>query len=145
MIGASGKPAINLTRTHFMRPWKDLVVFGSWLFNDDQEDDEPCLVIMRRHKVGGYLPVVIALSSAYKYNSPKYLAHASRIFCKSLDLDDSLGEANKVAEAIHSHLQDLITMPVSPTTAIVVAEAVIGVGADRRVMEIMDYEDTPQI
>ena len=144
MIGAR-KPAIDLSRHSFMRPWKDLVVFGTWLFNDDQEDEEPCLVLVPRYRRAGFLPVVIALSSAYKYNSPKYLAHAARIFCKSLDLEDSLGEANKVAEAIHSHLQDLLTMPVSPTTAIVVADAVVTIDGKRRVIEVSDYTATPQI
>lgn len=137
--------ALDLSRNHFMRPWKDLVVFGTWLRNEDQEDDEPCLVIMRRHKVGGYLPAVIALSSAHKYDSPQYLAHAARIFCKSLDLDDSMGEANKVAEAIHSHLLDLLTMPVSPTTAIVMADATVTIDGRQRTIEVSEYVSTPQI
>lgn len=123
-----------------MREWKDLVVFGSWLHNEDQEDDEPCLVIVPRYRQHGYMPVVIALSAAYRYNSPKYLAQASRQFCKSLDFEDSISNCNKIAEAIHSHLLDLLKMPVSPTSSIVIGEAnmVMGDGSKRKV-EIMDH------
>jgi len=145
MIDTTARPAIDLTRHAFMREWKDLVIFGSWIHNDDQEDDEPALVIVPRYRRRGYLPVCIALSAAYKYNSPKYLARASQQFCHSLGFEDSMANANKIAEAIHSHLLDLLSMPISPTTAIIMGEASMTmVDGVKRTVEFMDHAPTLQ-
>lgn len=144
---ASQRPAIDLTRFHFMREWKDLAVFGTWLMNDDQEAEEPALVIVPRYRARGFHPVCIALSAAYRYNSPnpRYLAYASKQFCKALGFEDSIANANKIAEAIHAHLLDLLKMPPSPTTSIVIGEANFDIGGGRkRKVEIMDHEPTAQ-
>jgi hypothetical protein len=144
MTDLNRKPAIDLSRHHFMREWKDLVIFGTWLHNEDQEADEPALVIVPRYRQSGYFPVCIALSAAFKYNSPKYLARVTPQFVLDLGFEDSLTNAHKVADAIHSHLRDLLTMPESPTTAIVVGEATMDVGGRKRSIDVLDYETLAQ-
>ena len=134
------KHAIDLTRNHFVREWKDLCVIGTWLYSADQEDDEPCLVIVPRYRQHGYMPVVVALSAAYRYNSPKYLANASKQFCRSLNFEDSMTNCHNIAEAIHSHLLDLLKMPASPTSSIVIGEASMDMGNGvKRTVEFMDH------
>jgi hypothetical protein len=149
MIGASQRHAIDLTRHHFMREWKDLVLFGTWLYNNDQEAEEPALVVMPRHRRvdpgKGIFPVVIALSVAFRYNDPRYLAQVSRAFAKSLGFSDEIANAHKIAEAIHSHLGDLLKMPVSPTQQIIVADATVDIGGRKRSIEVVDYQPLAQL
>lgn len=140
------KPAINLSRHHFMRPSGDLVIFGSWLYSEAQEDTEPCLVIVPRYRRDGFKPCCVALSSAYKYNSSaQYLAHVSRFFVKELGMEDNMSNAHKVADLIHSHLGDLLSIPPNPDTAIVAAEATIDLGnGSSRTIQLLDFESTQQ-
>lgn len=140
------QPAIDLTRHAFVREWKDLCIIGTWLFNNDQEDYEPALVVLPRHRRYGFRPVVVALSAAFKYNSPQYLAHAARKFNADLGFEDSMSNANKVAEAIHSHLGDLVTMPNNPTQKFVVGEASFDLGGgQKRTIELLDYVPLAQL
>lgn len=136
--------AIDLTRHHFMLPHKDLCVFGTWLYNADHEADEPALVVVPRYRRNGFVPVCIALSAAFRYDDPRYLAHAARKFNTMLGFEDNMANAHKVADAIHDHLGDLLKMPPNPTTAIIVGEAVITSGGRARTVEITDYDPTPQ-
>lgn len=139
------KPAIDLTRHHFMRPVGDLVCFGSWLFNEQQEDYEPALVVVPRYRKDGFKPCCVALSSAYRYNEPAYLARVSQWFVRQLGMDDCMTNAHKVADIIHSHLGDLVSMPPNPDTAIVAAEAKIDLGNGvSRTIQLMDYESVKQ-
>ena len=132
--------AIDLTRTHFRRDIGDLSVFGTWLFNNDQEDTEPCLVVMPRYRTIGVRPVVIALSAAFRYNDPRYLARAAGFFASSLGFADTITEARKVATVIHDHLLDLLNMPVDPSVGLVVGEATVNIDGRNKTVELMDYE-----
>ena len=59
------RPAIDLTRHHFMRELGDIVLFGAWVYNDEQEDTEPALVLLPRYRPPSTVtPCVIALSAA---------------------------------------------------------------------------------
>ena len=138
------KHAIDLTRHHFMRPLGDLVIFGTWIFNDDQEADEPCLVVIPRYQRQGFKPCVVALSAAHKYNDPRYLARAAWQFLRLLGFAQTPSEGHKIASLIHDHLGDLLMMPPNPTTTIVVADASVGSGFAKRSLEIVDYVPTPQ-
>lgn len=140
------KPAIDLTRHHFMRPYKDLVVFGSWVHNSDQEDEEPCLVIMPRYRRNGFTPVCIALSAIHLYDSPQYMARKSREFNAALGFEDSIQNSHKVADAIHEHFRDLIVMPPNPVQATVIGEATINRNGNKeRTVEMVDYVPIVQI
>lgn len=137
------QPAIDLSRNHFMRPFKDLIVYGTWLFNSDQEDLEPCLVIipaMRRR----FRPAVIALSAAFKYNDGAYCARAAMVFNRDLGFEDNMQNVHKVADAIHSHLRDLIVMPESPSIKQVGADARVSIGGKNTSVEVIDYLPMPQ-
>lgn len=142
------KPVLDLTRHHFLRPSGDLVVLGSWVFNNDQEDYEPCLVIVPRYRKTGYKPCCVALSSAWQYNPEHnghiYLARMAKEFLYQLGMSDCLSNAMKVAELINSHLGDLISMPPSPTQAIVVADATYTVDGIKRSIEVLDYKPLAQ-
>lgn len=141
---ANREPVINLARNHFILPAGDLVLVATWIFNPDQEDYEPCLVVVPRYRRGGFKPCCVALSSAYKYDSPAYLARAAAIFIKQLGMDDCMSNAHKVAELIHSHLGDLVKMPPNPTRSIVVADASVTIDGVKRSMEVLDYKSLAQ-
>ena len=135
------KPALDLTRHAWVRELGDLTVFGTWLYNADQEDTEPCLVIIPRYRARGtYKPAVIPLSAAFRYNDPVHLARAAAIFSKNLGFEDMV-TANKVANVIYDHLGDLVSIPVDPRVAHVVGEAKIDMGDGRkRTVEMLEYE-----
>lgn len=135
------RPAIDLTRHAFVRELGDLTLFGTWLHNEDQEDTEPCLVIIPSYRAKGtYKPAVIALSAAFRYNDPRHCARAASIFARNLGFED-LATANRIANLIYDHLGDLVTMPNDPTIAHVVGEATLDLGDGRkRTLEMLDYE-----
>lgn len=141
------KHAIDLTRHAFMREVGDMVAIGTWVMNNDQEDTEPCLVILPRYRPpSSVIPCVIALSSAYKYNDMKYLTRAAPGIAKALGFEDSMSRAHKICDIIHSHLPDLVTMPPNPTQAIAVADATVTSGDGRkRAVELLEFEPVKQI
>jgi hypothetical protein len=139
------KHAIDLTRHHFKRDLGDLSIFGTWINNEDQEDTEPCLVVIPRYRRSGFAPVCVALSAAYKYNDPRYLARVAPIFLRMLGFDDGLSKAHAIASLIHDHLYDLITMPVDPTSRIIVGEASMDLGNGlKTTVELSDHEQIQQ-
>lgn len=138
------KPVIDLTRHNFMRPSGDLVIFGTWIWSADQNDYEPALVIVPRYRRDGFKPCCVALSSAWKYNEPKYLAHAAQIFLGMLGMQDGMSNAHAVASLIHDHLGDLIKMPPNPTQSIVVADATVTIDGIKRSMEVLDHKPLAQ-
>lgn len=137
MIAA--QPAIDLTRYAFVRQLGDMSLYGTWLMNDSQESTEPCLVVIPSNRTTGFRPAVIALSAAFRYNDPRYLARASSVFARNLGMD-SMVSAHKLANLIFDHLGDLVTMPEDPQHAIVVGEASITMDGRKRSLEVVDYE-----
>lgn len=138
------KPVLDLSRHHFMRPAGDLVIFGTWTYNEDQEDYEPCLAIVPRYRRSGFKPCCVALSSAWRYAEPPYLARAAAFFLTQLGMADGMSNAHKVASLIHEHLGDLIKMPPNPTQTIVVADASVTIEGVKRSMEMLDYKPLAQ-
>lgn len=139
------QPAIDLTRHAFKRDLGDLTIFGTWIYNEDQEDTEPALVVIPRYRLNGMVPCCVALSAAYRYNDPRYLARASRTFAEKLGFDDSMTTTHKIASLIHDHLLDLINMPVDPSQAIVIGEASVDLGNGRKeTVEFVDHEPERQ-
>jgi hypothetical protein len=137
--------ALDLTRYHFKRDVHDLTIYGTWLYNEDQEDTEPALVIVPRYRMNGVAPIAIALSSAFKYNDPRYLARTAGYFARKLGFDDSIVTAHRMASLIDDNLNDLLTMPVDPTQAVQVGEAVVNLGnGNRQTVGLMDYEQIKQ-
>jgi hypothetical protein len=141
------KPLINLSRHHFMRELGDLVLFGTWTFNGDQEDSEPCLVLLPRYRPPNTVkPCIIALSAAYRYNDPKYCVRAAKGIAKALGFEDSMTTTHRIADILHSHLPDLVSMPVDPQSTEVVGEAYIDTGdGKKRTVQFLDYVPVKQI
>lgn len=139
--------AIDLTRYHFKRELGDLTLYGTWLYNDDQEDTEPALVLVPRYRMSDRTkPIAIALSSAFKYNEPRYLAHVAAQFARTLGFEDSMNTTHKIATVIHDHLLDLIKMPLEPTNAVTTGEATLDMGNGvKKTVEFVDHEPKPQI
>lgn len=131
--------AIDLTQYLFKREKGQLALYGAWLWNDDQESHEPALVVVNAADPHKFKPCVVALSAAYKYNDPVYLAHVAKEFVHLLGLQDSMAMAYQVALFIEDSLGDLLTMPPMPTTQVVVADASIGSGLRRKGFEIVDH------
>lgn len=141
--------AIDLTRHHFMLPIGDMVLFGTWVFNSGQEAEEPALVIVPRYRQNGFKPAVIALSAAYKYNpcnraEARGAVHNARQFALGLGLSDSMADCHKILTMIHDHVGDLVSIPPSPMTAIIVGEASIELSGKKHSFQMVDYEPTPQ-
>lgn len=139
--------AIDLTRHAFIRELGDMVLFGSWVMNDDQEDTEPCLVLVPRYRPPSSVkPCVIALSSAYLYDNPKYLVRAAKYIAEALGFEDSMTRTHKIADIIHSNLPDLISMPVDPQQAVVGAYATLNSGdGTSKTIELLEFEQVKQI
>lgn len=144
MLNPDRRPAIDLTRHHFVRHIGDVSIYGSWLWNEDQEKEEPALVLIPRYRTTGFKPCCIALSAAYRYNSPQYLASITGYILSILGFEQSIANAAKIGGLIHDHLGDLLSMPNSPTTSIIVADGSVTVGGKTRSIEIMDHTPTPQ-
>lgn len=139
--------AIDLTRHHFMRELGDMVLFGTWVMNDDQEDTEPCLVLLPRYRPPSSVkPCVIALSSAYLYDDPKYLVRAAKYIAEALGFEDSMTRTHKIADMIHDHLPDLVSMPIDPQEAVVGAYATLYSGdGSSKTVELHEFEQVKQI
>lgn len=141
MIEAA-RPAIDLTRHAFVRELGDIRLYGTWLYDAEEDDDEPALVLVPAHRSAhGVVPCVVALSAAFKYDNPRYLAARSLQFARVLGFEDTeLSTAQKIGTIIHDHLLDLIKMPENPTEAIAGATANVDFGdGRRRTLEIMDH------
>lgn len=140
-----GRPTIDLTRTHFTRTLGEFTLHGSWVWNESQESYEPALVVVPAFRKRGFQPCVVALSAAYKYDSPAYCAKAARLFVKALGMEDGITRAHTLATLIYDHLLDLLKMPESPEVAIIVGEAVIDTGAGKKTLIISDFEPMQQL
>lgn len=139
------RPAIDLTRNAFVRELGDIRLHGTWLYHADEDEDEPCLVLVpaARHCT---TPCVVALSAAFRYTDPKHMAAVSLEFARAMGFEtNTMKSAYKIAGIIHDHLLDLIKMPESPTEAVVGAYAQMTDGHSTRILEIVDHVPTRQI
>lgn len=144
MSADDDKRVLNLSRNHFVRAVGQLVVVGSWIWSEDQDAYEPCLAVMLRYRRTGNKPFVIALSSAYKYDDPVYMAHVVKQLIENFGLTGEVAVAYDMATMIDDHLSDLISMPPNPTSAIIVADGTVGADGQKRNIEIVEYVNKPQ-
>ncbi|MNZ51014.1 hypothetical protein D3C78_688150 [compost metagenome] len=140
------RPVLDLTVRHFTRELGDITLIGAW-YGANIEDSEPVLCLIPTYRVlydGVALrakPCCVALSSAHLYDEPRYLLARSMEFSKAMGFEDSMTRTNKIAEAIHGSLLDLIKMPPRPVLgSFVGADATItdGMGRQRTVEMITD-------
>lgn len=114
------RPALDLTVFDFKRQSRELTVFGTWIEDEEEEDDEPCLVITETRKIGSdkLIPCAVLLSEAWRYDDPAnghlHLLSVAMRFVKAMGLTDNMTNAHMIADAIHGHLLDLIKIPPKP-------------------------------
>lgn len=146
MTLAQAQPALDLTRHHFKRDLGDFTLYGTWLYNEDQDDTEPCLVLLPRYRHESVKPCVIALSAAFRYDNPRYLAHMAGRFTRLLGFGESMPTAYRIANLIYDHLGDLVAMPPDPRYAIVVGEGIIRhADGAKTTIGLIDHEQIQQI
>lgn len=138
------RPAIDLTRHHFVKEYGDLRLYGTWLYREEEDDDEPALVIVPANRREGFKPFVVPLSSAYLYTYPRRTAAACLEAAKGLGFDGTQAPL-KIANIVHDHLQDLIEIPENPTEAVVGAYGQINDGHSIKTVEILDHVPVRQI
>lgn len=142
----TARPAIDLTRYHFVRELGDIRLYGTWLYHHEDDEDEPCLVLVPAHRRYGVVPCAVALSAAFRYTDSRHLAAASLTFARTLGFDsDTMMAAHKIGSIIHDHLLDLIKMPENPTEGVVGATADVDFGdGKKRTVEILDHVPVDQ-
>ncbi|WP_373078593.1 hypothetical protein [Zhongshania sp.] len=120
------RATLDLTRYHWVQTHGDLTLYGTWIAMDE-DDIQPCMVLMPtfRHRDGQ--PCVVLLSNAYRYYyDPGHLLATARHFISMLGMEDNMRNCSRVGELIHSRLDDLCSMPPPPRQDTeVVAEATI--------------------
>lgn len=147
MIEAA-RPNLDLTRYHFAKTLGDVVLYGTWWWNDEENEDEPCLVLVPARRLShGIVPCVILLSAAFLYDDPRYLAMRALTFATTLGFDDTpMASAQKIGGIIHDHLLDLIKMPENPAELVVGATGNVdfGDGRGRQSVDLMDHVPVAQ-
>lgn len=137
------RPVLDLTVRHFTRELGDLTVIGTW-YGASLDESEPVLCLIPTYRIlfdGVSLrakPCCVALSSAHLYDDPRYLLQRSMEFAAAMGFEDSMTRTNKIAEAIHGSLLDLIKMPPRP----VLREFV---GADATITDSMGRQRSVEI
>lgn len=108
---------LDLSRHAWIKEAGQLRIYGTWV-GPNIDESEPCLAIvpsMRRTSHETVRPAVVALSSAYRYDDPRYLLQAAVQFNKGLGFPDTMQDVMKVADAIYDHLDDLVVLPERPS------------------------------
>ncbi len=133
------RPFLDLTRHQWVREVGDLTIFGTWVpLPDDADASEPAIAIVPRYRAIA-MPVVIALSAAYRYDNPRYAACRSMEFAADLGMEPTPSNALKVFNLINDHLSDLISMPPEPRSAVAVADATVTIDGKSRNLEVLQH------
>lgn len=147
----NNRPILDLTVRHFTRVLGEVTVIGTWI-GADHEDTEPCIVLVPTHRQTLQItatgvqqrarPCCIALSSAFRYDSPLYLVARAKEFTKAMGFEDTMSRAHRIAEIIHDSIDDLCRMPEQRPVrgSYVGAEATLTEDSGRkRTMEIVTH------
>lgn len=113
-------PVLNLDNRAFTHVLGDITVIGTW-YGADINECEPVLCLVPTYRINMFdgvkmrsVPCCVGLSAAYLYDNPSYLLAQSIKFNRLLGFTDDTSHVNKIAEAIHGRLQDLIEIPPRP-------------------------------
>lgn len=93
----------------------DISVLATWVTTED-EGHEPCIVLYKTHSRSTCC--AIALSSAFKYDDPKYAALASKGICEDLGIEPTIQNVVRIGGLIDNYLEDLIQIPPRPKIGI---------------------------
>ncbi len=137
-------PAIDLTRYYKKRELHGLALYQTWLYSEEFNDYEPCLVIVNAVYPHAFRPCVVALSAAYLYNDGRYMARRVGQFIEQLGLQGTPSLGYKIADLFAENLDDLIKIPPNPVDAVVGADATITVNGQKHTVEVLDYVNARQ-
>lgn len=111
------KPALDLTKTHFIRPMfgKGITVYGTW-FRTEEGQFRPCLVLLPSNRKVSHTkvrPCVVTVDEAFMWaeetGDPRYAAGASSVFTQFLGSDPIT-----ITNIIHGELSELMKIPALP-------------------------------
>ncbi len=77
-------------------------------------NDEPAMVLWPIRRTG-CAAFIVCLSSAFKYDDPKYLAEQAKVACQLWGFDD-VSQWYRIAKIINDGLGDLVKMPPDPAS-----------------------------
>lgn len=119
-VEAPKRPALDLTRTHFVQRHGDIVVYGSWWLADES-GPRPCLVLLPAHRQSWQkaTPCVVPIETAWRWSEaigdPEYAARMAFEFAQWLGLDvNNPQNIFRVRAIVADHLGDLLRMPPMP-------------------------------
>lgn len=123
-------PDLDLTKTHWRRPFGDVIAFGSWF---GAKERAPCLVLVHASKYGkeDAVPCVVMLSDAWawdeKVGDGRYCARMSIRFADALGLNIADRRVPlRLTSIIRECLGDLLATPPKPyEDTRVVADAIL--------------------
>lgn len=122
MIDATHKKRLNFDVYAWRYVHGDLLVIGTW-YRNDQDDFDPCMVIMRNGELGRdkrfiHPPCLIRLTNAWIYTEeigdPQAAAQEAVSIVETLDLGHGPKACLQVLGVIREHLDELIRMPLRP-------------------------------
>lgn len=122
-------PILDLTVYHRRHTHGDITVYLTWLRDRQQT---ACLVLVPPHRMGrsGLVPCVVPITRSWVWSEEigdgRQAARTCMEFAEALGLNPANRLAvYRVASIIRDHIGDLVLMPVKPTEARVVADAVM--------------------
>lgn len=118
--------ALDLTQYHRRFERGDISVYLTWFGGKHK----PVMVLVNTHRLGtdNCVPVVIPQENAWiwseEHGSAPEAAKSAFVFANALDLDPyNQITLIRIASTIRDLIDDLVMMPVKPTTEVVVADA----------------------
>lgn len=118
--------ALDLTKYHRRFERGDITVYLTWFGGKHK----PVMVLVNTHRLGtdNCVPVVIPQENAWiwseEHGSAAEAAKSAFVFASALDLDRyNRITLIRIASTVRDLIDDLVQMPVKPTTEVVVADA----------------------
>lgn len=118
--------ALDLTQYHRRFERGDITVYLTWFGGKHK----PVMVLVNTHRLGtnNCVPVVIPQENAWiwseEHGSAAEAAKSAFVFASALDLDRyNRITLIRIASTVRDLIDDLVQMPVKPTTEVVVADA----------------------
>lgn len=125
------RPTLDLTRYAWRQKHGDLVVFGTWRYDADENDWVPCMVILPALFRRGYaVPCIVTLDLAWIWSEeegdPRYAAEIAAQFCEALGLPVTLSNGIRILSIVRDHIEDMVKrIPPKPPEKVVVADAIL--------------------
>ena len=107
---------LDLNHYHWRRDLREFTLYGTWLIDDEQ--DRPCMVIIRRQEQthDHTVPCIVPMDLAYAFDpiggDPQMAARACLDFAQALRMDPNNPKTVlRIHALIDDHLGDLLSIP----------------------------------